>query len=148
MNWTDTEQLAVLIAAACLLGAVAVGVVYRIKMTPAERERRRRLKLNELGRMGDGMITDVQDDTLYFTYSVSGVSYNASQDVSRLRQLLPGELSHVIGPVWMKYLVRNPANSIVVCEHWSGIRNRAEAARQEPAVAEAPGGVPASAGEP
>lgn len=128
MGWTDTEQIALLVAAACILSALAVTVAYRIKMTPAERERRRRLKLNALGRMGDGVVTDVQDETLYFSYSVSGVAYNASQDVSRLRPVLPTELSQVVGPVWIKYLARNPANSIVVCERWSGIRSRVAAA--------------------
>ena len=128
MALTDAERLALLIVTACLLTVLALAVVYRIRMTPAERERRRRMRLNTLGRLGDGIVTDVQDDTLYFSYSISGVAYNASQDVSRLRPLLPPELSQAIGPVWIKYLSRNPANSMVICEQWSGIRSRAGAA--------------------
>jgi hypothetical protein len=75
--------------------------------------------------MGDATITDVQDDTLYFSYSVQGVAYNASQDVTAMRHLLPKDIAQTIGPVWIKYLPRNPANSIVVSEQWSGLRLRA-----------------------
>ena len=73
------------------------------------------------------MVTDVQDETLYFSYSVSGVVYNTSQDISTLRAQLPAKIPLAVGPVTLKYLTRNPANSIVVCEQWSGLRMRASA---------------------
>jgi hypothetical protein len=52
---------------------------------------------------------------------VRGVEYTASQDVSRLRQYMPRDLS-TIGPVFVKYDAHNPANSIVLAENWSGIK--------------------------
>ena len=35
---------------------------------------------------------------------------------------LPEDPDRLIGPVYMKYTPRNPANSIIVCEQWSGLR--------------------------
>jgi hypothetical protein len=127
MEWTSGDRLALLSTLACLLAALALMIVYRMKMTPPERERRRRLKLNLLGRMGDAIVTDAHDNTLYFSYTISGVAYHASQDVAMLRHLLPDALSLVIGAATIKYLPRNPANSIVICEQWSGLRIRADA---------------------
>ncbi len=93
---------------------------------PNERERQRRLKVNLRGRLGDGVITDVQDDSIYYSYSVRGVGYTAAQDISQLRERLPSELDRLIGPVTLKYFPDNPANSILLCEHWSGIRITAQ----------------------
>ncbi|SPE39178.1 conserved hypothetical protein [Candidatus Sulfopaludibacter sp. SbA3] len=90
-------------------------------MTPEERERRRRAMLVALGKMGDAMLVEIRDDLLFYSYYVRGVEYTASQDVSKLKQLIPGDLS-TVGPLSMKYDARNPANSIVLAEDWSGIR--------------------------
>jgi hypothetical protein len=49
------------------------------------------------------------------------VEYTASQDVAQLQELLPAEFS-VSGPVSVRYDARNPANSIVIAERWSGLR--------------------------
>jgi hypothetical protein len=68
------------------------------------------------------MITDFHDDTLYYTYEVRGVQYEASQDVASLRECLPADPERLIGVVGMKYSQNNPANSILVCEEWSGLR--------------------------
>jgi hypothetical protein len=81
--------------------------------------------------MSDGMLTDVRENTLYYSYSIHGVDYAASQDVSRLRDRLPEDHDLLIGPVTLKYSVRNPANSIVVCEQWSGLRIRKERIKSE-----------------
>jgi hypothetical protein len=123
-GWSAEARLALLGILACALIALAVYILFRIRMTPGERERRRRSLLNSLGRIGDAVITDIQGNILYFTYSVHGVSYNASQDVTAVRHLLPEDLSQTIGWVSIKYLPGNPANSMVLCERWSGIRPR------------------------
>ena len=67
---------------------------------------------------------DVRDNALYYRYSIAGVEYAASQDISGLRELLPPDPSVLIGPATLKYLPANPANSIVICEEWSGLRSR------------------------
>jgi len=82
----------------------------------------RRLEVNERGRLADGYITEASESSIFYTYSVRGVEYAASQDVSMLHELIPGETERLIGPVSLKYLGANPANSIIVCEHWSGLR--------------------------
>jgi hypothetical protein len=86
-----------------------------------ERERRRRALLVSTGKMGDAVLVEVRDDLIFFSYSVRGVEYTASQDVSALRDHVPRDLSALIA-VGVKYLPQNPANSIVVAEEWSGLR--------------------------
>ncbi|HEY3739834.1 MAG TPA: hypothetical protein VGL53_08315 [Bryobacteraceae bacterium] len=108
--------------AAALIGA-AVWIGYNKRNSPERREQNRRLFVNREGRLGDAMIIDVIDDTLVYQYQVNGVSYTGSQDLSALRQLLPGGIDRLIGQVAIKYTLRNPANSIVLCEVWSGLRD-------------------------
>jgi hypothetical protein len=116
------DGLLLLAGLACGLAALAVAIVFRFRVTPAQRERRRLARLNALGRLGDASVIDVQGDSVYYTYSVSGVSYHASQDVSALRSLLPGGDALLFGHAYIKYLARNPANSMLLCEKWSGLR--------------------------
>jgi len=116
-------QLAGLIALAIALTAAAVWIGYNKRNSPERREQRRRLYVNREGRLGEAMIIDVIDDTLVYQYQVNGVSYTGSQDVSTLRQFLPGGFDRLIGQVTIKYILRNPPNSILLCEVWSGLRD-------------------------
>jgi hypothetical protein len=50
------------------------------------------------------------------------VEYTASQDISALQEQVPADLSGAIGPIYVKYDARNPANSIVLAEEWNGLR--------------------------
>ncbi len=104
------------------LASLPIYMVSRALKTPADRERARRLTLHSKGRMGDATVTDVRDDLLLYSYSVRGVEYSASQDVSKLAELLPEDRSTLIGAATIKYHPANPANSMVVCEFWSGLR--------------------------
>jgi hypothetical protein len=106
-----------------LAGVAWWGIVLykRSRINPQEAERKRRLALNATGKMGDAMLLDVREDAVFYSYDVRGVSYTASQDVSTLRELLPEGLSAMHGVIYLKYDPRNPANSIVVCEGWSGL---------------------------
>ena len=119
---SPNERLLLLGILAVLLIALTVWILLRLRMTPSERERRRRLLVDRIGRMSDGMLTDMDGDTLYFTYTVRGVDYAASQDVSALGDHVPEDRNAIIGPVTLKYSLRNPPDSIVVCERWSGLR--------------------------
>jgi len=94
----------------------------RIRSRPKDKEQFRRQLVNVQGRLGDGIITEVRDDTLYYSYSVRGVSYTASQDISKLRECIPTDPERLVGPTALKYEPQNPANSIVLCEEWSGLR--------------------------
>jgi len=112
-----------LTAAAVVLLAVLVFRRWRAsRVTPEERERRRHAMLVARGKLSDAVLVEVREDLLFFSYHVRGMEYTASQDVSALRDLVPEDLSEVPS-VAVKYLPRNPANSIVVAEEWSGLRH-------------------------
>jgi hypothetical protein len=119
------DQLLLFGLPAAGLVALLVWLLLRLRVTPAERECRRRLQVNQGGRMIDGLLTDAHDGSLYFSYTVRGVGYTTSQDVSAIERLPLDALETLIGPVIVKYTPANPANSIVVCEAWSGLRTRA-----------------------
>jgi hypothetical protein len=99
-----------------------------LKGNPEKRERKRRLDLHRHGRLGDALILEATDALLYYSYSVRGVQYEASQDLNGLRHLLPIEPERLIGPASLKYSSKNPANSMLICEEWSGLRVPSRAA--------------------
>ena len=112
------------------LTGVAAWFVPASRRSPAERERRRRLAVNARGRTGGATITDFHDGVICYTYFVGGVEYTASQDLSTLLDLLPEDPPTLIErPATLKYLAHNPANSILLCEEWSGLRYPQAAAR-------------------
>jgi hypothetical protein len=114
-----------LVIGAVSLPVVAAGVyiVMRIRRKPKDKEQRRRLEVNSNGRLGDATILEITDDTIFYEYSVRGITYTASQDISKLRELIPGDPERLIGrPASLKYSSQNPANSILLCEGWSGLR--------------------------
>ena len=130
--WVRLGLLAVL---ACALIAFAWWMLSKLRVTPKERERRRRNVVNKVGRTHDGFLTDVTPGLLAYQYTVNGVDYSASQDIDDLAGLIPEDLANLIGHVNIKYAPRNPANSILLCDDWSGLRTsrqyrQAEAARR------------------
>jgi hypothetical protein len=117
-------EIAALAGLAGILIAVAIVIALRVHGTPERRERKRRLHVNRQGRLGDALITEATDSVIYYTYSLRGVQYTASQDVTALREKLPPEPDRMIGVASLKYAPNNPANSILICEEWSGLRVR------------------------
>jgi len=116
-------------------GAAAAFAAYwmfgRKKKSPAEIERERRDWLNQIGRITDGTVIDVQElvpnghpeaTMLIFQYDVAGVSYEASQDVTYLRQRINLHSCRLGLPTSVRYDPQNPGNSIVVSEKWMGLR--------------------------
>ena len=124
--WASLTSKPEVIGAVVLLLLLVAGVVARMflrrKPTPEEMERRRRLKIHQEGKMGDGEIEDVEGGLIVYSYSVAGMAYTASQDTTGLEAALPANPMTLIGPVRLKFDPRNPANSIVLCEEWSGLR--------------------------
>jgi len=131
--------------------AVTTYVLTRRKITPEEIERARRDQLALIGRITDGSITETQwiattpthpvqhlhfdpaldSDTsqvlptdtpavLVYRYMIAGVTYECAQDVHSLAE----HVRHVRIdlPVQVRFDPRNPGNSIVVAESWSGLR--------------------------
>ena len=98
----------------------------RKKKTPAEIERERRDWLNQIGRITDGTVIDVQEvvpngrpaaTMLIFQYDVGGVSYEASQDVNHLRQWINLHSCRLGLPTSVRYDPQNPGNSSETVEH-------------------------------
>jgi len=119
--------LAVTLVLAVALLAVAGILGYRAwknsRITPTERERLRRTALAARGKVGDASLVDMRGEMVVYSYAIRGVEYTASQDVSSLREYLPAEET-LSGPVWVRYDPKNPANSIVLAESWTGLRPR------------------------
>jgi hypothetical protein len=110
-------------AAVVLVVALIWRAWLRRRPTAEELERRRRVALNGVGKMADGMVLDVVEASIQYSYEVRGMEYIAMQDISALQDRLPADRLSVTGPAAVKYDPRNPANSIVLCEEWSGLRS-------------------------
>jgi hypothetical protein len=120
------EQIGLAVAGLMVLagaGLLARRLLKR-RPTPEEIERRRRLDIYQQGKLGDGEIVDVDPERplITYSYSVAGVGYTVAQEVAALREMLPDDLMSMLGPVSIKFKPHNPANSIVLCEEWSGLR--------------------------
>ena len=122
---------------ALAFGAAAAIVGYallsRRNKKPVEQlERERRTQLTLAGRIIDGNVIDVleleegesgrQMILLDYKYDVAGVTYEASQDVTHLRQFIDLYSCRLGLPASVKYDPHNPGDSIVISETWSGLR--------------------------
>ena len=99
------------------------------RKSPEEIERLRRLEVNACGRIASARILELAEPraggptgpTLLYEYEVAGVTYEAAQNLSALPDIaaaapfLPGQTASV------KYDPKQPTNSILACEAWSGI---------------------------
>jgi hypothetical protein len=112
-------------ACASLTALVLLGIrLFRANLPPEEIEKRRRLIINNKGKIGDGEVLDVDGEVILYTYSVGGVEYTVGQDVSAMQKLLPEDRMRIVGPTSVRFDPANPPNSIVLCEQWSGLRPR------------------------
>jgi hypothetical protein len=114
--------------------AVATAAYFLLRQKPKtldELETERRGWLDRVGRITDGTVIDVQElqmdgrkpaTLLIFHYDVAGVSYEASQDVTYLRQLINLHSCRLGLPTSVRYDPHNPGNSIVLSERWMGLR--------------------------
>ena len=117
-----TVTTAAIVALALIVGIFVYRSWQRSRVSPEERERQRRVALVAHGKMGDATLLEIRGDFLLYSYAVRGVEYTASQDLSALQAHLPPDLTSVVGTVLVRYDARNPANSIVLAEDWSGLR--------------------------
>ncbi len=124
-------RLYIIVLAAIGLAVVAYALLRRKSKGADEVERERRTWLNTVGRITDGTVIDVQEITLdtkrpatmlIYQYDVAGVSYEASQDVTYLRQWINLHSCRLGLPTSVKYDSRNPGNSMVIAEGWMGLR--------------------------
>lgn len=116
-----------------LLMAASLSAFYvarKRRKSPEQLERQRRDFLQQVGRIIDGTVIDVAEfdqhgtpvQLLIYTYDVAGVAYEASQDVTHLRQYIDMHTCRIGLPASIRYDPQNPGNSIVIAEGWSGLR--------------------------
>jgi hypothetical protein len=118
-----------------LVTAVALTALHlatRPKKSAVDYERERRELLDRIGRIIDGTVIDVAElnpdepnasQLLIYQYDVAGVQYEASQDVTHLRQHVDLHNCRIGVPTSVKYDPQNPGNSIVVSERWTGLHS-------------------------
>ncbi len=124
-------NIAVLLGTIIAVSGIALGFTFRKRKTAVEKERERRLKVNTIGRICDGSVERVSQETgaepasahlIHYSYSVGGVGYSAAQDITALLDHVRLESCIEGYPTSIKYDPQNPSNSIVICELWSGLR--------------------------
>jgi hypothetical protein len=137
------------------MGGAAVAAVAMIAYAflrpaenPEEVERKRRLHLNQIGRIAEGQVvelvehppdTDKARKSLFgprarpllnlgpryfvsYSYAISGVTYHTAQDISGLQSQVRFERLVAGQPASVKYDPANPSDSILVADDWSGLR--------------------------
>lgn len=133
MNSIRLYPILALSATAAIIGYAML--TRKNKKTPQELERERRTELTLGGRIIDGNVIDVlelEDDAtsrqmilLIYKYDVAGVTYEASQDVTHLRQFIDLYSCRLGLATSVKYDPHNPGDSVVISETWTGLRKPA-----------------------
>jgi len=137
----DPRLFAGIAAGVVLIAALVWLIIHLRRPSPDEIERRRREHLALTGRITDGLILDARTisgddsisptpDVLVYSYRLAGVTYNCAQDVRPLPDQVLG--FRIDQPVQLRYDPRNPGNSIIVSESWTGLwQNRDERSNVE-----------------
>jgi hypothetical protein len=143
---SDWKLLLVLGGAALAAIAMIAYAFFRPAEEPEEIERKRRLHLNQIGRIAEGQVVELvahppepretkrfgsrakplahlsPRQLVSYSYAISGVTYHTAQDITglesqvRFDKLAPGQ------PASIKYDPSNPTDSILVADDWSGLR--------------------------
>jgi hypothetical protein len=133
----DHQVLTTMAAAVVCLGGVAWYMATRKTTSEEELERTRRQDLVLGGRIIDGTILDVREldpqeagrpegmELILYKYEIAGVSYECSQDITNLKDLVQIRDIRVGFPCSVRYDTRQPENSIVIAENWIGLRDTA-----------------------
>ncbi len=126
-------QIVAVAASAALAAGGALWWFRRHRPTPDEIEKDRRALLISYGRIVDGYLLDGFDITseedpsitrhmLLYTYEISGVRYECSQDITALANLFDPAKIKLGMPCSIRYQPGSPENSMLISERWSGLR--------------------------
>ena len=115
------QQIAVLVSVAGFVIAASLILYYRFRRR-VDPETLRRRRIDADGRVIEGMVMDWHSGVVIYRWSWRGVGYEASQDLRSMAHLLPGSEDELIGPVTVKFLAKDPSNSIVMSERWNGFK--------------------------
>jgi len=139
---------------ALAMGGAAVAAIvmiayafFRPAEDPEALERKRRLHLNQIGRIAEGQVVELMNHPteeepatkglfgskakplgsrlrhiVSYSYSISGVTYQTGQDITGLESQVRLERLVAGQPASIKYDPSNPIDSILVADDWSGLR--------------------------
>ena len=137
-----------------MVGAAIAAIImiayafFRPAEEPEDIERRRRLYLNQIGRIAEGQVVELAQhppeprevqrklfgsrarpivdlrprQLVTYSYAISGVTYHTAQDITGLEGQIRFERLVAGQPASVKYDPSNPSDSILVADDWSGLR--------------------------
>ena len=138
-----------MLAAAAAGAAMVAYAFFRPSEAPYEIERKRRLHLNQIGRIAEGQVVDLVEHPpeltppspkrlfvsrarplpdsgprhlVSYSYAISGVTYHTAQDITGLESQIRFDRLVAGQPASVKYDPANPSDSILVADDWSGLR--------------------------
>ena len=147
--WLADWKLMLAMGGAAIAALAMVAYAFlRPAVNPEEEERRRRLHLNQIGRIAEGQIVELVEHPpvpkearkglfgagarpladmrprhlVSYSYLISGVTYQTAQDITGLESQIRLERLVAGQPASIKYDASNPSNSILVADDWSGLR--------------------------
>lgn len=144
----DWKVLLGMAGAAIAAVAMIAYAFFRPAVNPEEEERKRRLHLNQIGRIAEGQIVELVErpsetkkarkrlfrsrarplrdarprHLVSYSYLISGVTYQTAQDITGLESQIRLERVVAGQPASIKYDAANPSDSILVADDWSGLR--------------------------
>lgn len=146
--FADWKMLATVAGAAAAGIAMIAYAFFRPTVNPDEAERKRRLHLNQIGRIAEGQVVELAEheaepqpaprglfgakhrplaiarprNLVSYSYAISGVTYHTAQDITGLETQVRMERLVAGQPASIKYDPSNPVDSILVADDWSGLR--------------------------
>jgi hypothetical protein len=146
--FADLKVAVGMVAAAIAAIAMVAYAFFRPTEAPQNLERKRRLQLNQIGRIAEGQVVDVVEHPpeeppkqrglfasrapvvvdnrprhlVSYSYAISGVTYHTAQDITGLESQIKFERLVTGQPASIKYDPANPTDSIIVADDWSGLR--------------------------
>jgi hypothetical protein len=106
------------------VGRIVEGQILEIAENPlpAEDSKRQRGSAKNNGAMlSSAAAANGMQRLLYYTYSISGVTYETAQDITGLEERLHMKRAAVGQTASVKYDPSNPSNSILLADDWSGL---------------------------